>query len=198
MMDMKAPMMTLSTQRVHLRQWQTRDCAPFAALNADTEVMRHFPTTLTRDQSDAMVDKMHLLIEERGWGFWAAEHRDSGELMGFIGLHIPAADLPCSPCVEIGWRLARPFWGQGLASEGARAALAHGFDVLCLPSIVSFTALSNLRSRAVMQRLGMQREAEDFEHPAVPEGHALRKHCLYRLSRAQWCQQHSTAHHGQA
>lgn len=195
---MKKTAFSLHTPRLVLRQWQPGDRAPFAALNADAEVMRHFPAPLTRGQSDAMADRMHQLIEERGWGFWAAEHRDSGELMGFIGLHIPAPDLPCSPCVEIGWRLARPFWGQGLASEGAHAALAHGFGALCLPSIVSFTALSNLRSQAVMQRLGMQREAHDFEHPALAEGHALRRHCLYRISRAQWLQQHSSARHGQA
>lgn len=197
-MAMRTPVTTLSTQRMHLRQWHARDFAPFAALNADAEVMRHFPAPLTRPQSDAMADRIQALIAERGWGFWAAEHRASGEFMGFIGLHIPAADLPCSPCMEIGWRLARPFWGQGLATEGARVALAHGFDVLCLASIVSFTALSNLRSQAVMQRLGMLRDEENFEHPAVPQGHALRRHCLYRLSRGQWRQQHSTTRHGQA
>lgn len=188
----------LHTPRLLLRQWQPGDRAPFAALNADAEVMRHFPARLTRGQSDAMADKLQQLIEERGWGVWAAEHRDSGAFMGFVGLHVPTADLPFQPCVEIAWRLARPFWRQGLASEGARAAMAHGFGVLQLESIVSFTALQNLRSQAVMQRLGMEREAQDFDHPALPEGHSLRRHCLYRLTHAQWRRQPAMDQHERA
>jgi RimJ/RimL family protein N-acetyltransferase len=193
MTTLHPPAVPLQTPRLLLRQWRPADRQPFAALNADSQVMEHFPALLSRAQSDAMADRIHALIAERGWGFWAAEHRASGEFIGFIGLHTPAASLPFSPCVEIGWRLARPFWGQGLASEGARAALAHGFGALGLESIVSFTALSNLRSQAVMQRLGMLRDAQDFDHPEVPEGHALRRHCLYRLARAHWLQQQAMA-----
>ncbi|MFG0673312.1 GNAT family N-acetyltransferase [Delftia sp. WSY_7] len=188
-----SPVATLRTPRLILRQWQAGDRQPFAALNADPQVMEHFPALLSSEQSDAMADRIQALIEERGWGFWAAEHLASGEFMGFIGLHTPAASLPFSPCVEIGWRLARPFWGQGLASEGARAALEHGFGALHLESIVSFTALSNMRSQAVMQRLGMERDAHDFDHPEVPAGHALRRHCLYRLTHAQWLQRQAMA-----
>lgn len=189
---------TLCTARLLLRQWRSEDRAPFAALNADAEVMQHFPETLTREQSDAMADRIQALIDEHGWGFWAAEHRASGAFMGFIGLHAPTAPLPFQPCVEIGWRLARPFWGQGLASEGARAALGHGFGTLGLESIVSFTALQNLRSQAVMQRLGMLRDEHDFDHPALPEGHPLRRHCLYRLTHAQWLQQQARDKHERA
>lgn len=195
MTDTEPSAATLRTPRLLLRQWQPQDLAPFAALNADAEVMRHFPALLTREQSDAMAGTIRELIAARGWGFWAAEHRASGEFMGFIGLHIPTAPLPFQPCVEIGWRLARPFWGQGLASEGARAALAYGFGVLGLESIVSFTALQNLRSQAVMQRLGMLRDVHDFDHPALPEGHALRRHCLYRLTHAQWLQRQAMDKH---
>lgn len=190
--------MELHTPRLRLRPWHSGDYAPFAALNADAEVMRHFPAPLTRVQSDAMADRIQQLIAERGWGFWAAEHRDSGAFIGFIGLHAPTAPLPFQPCVEIGWRLARPFWGQGLASEGARAAMAHGFGMLQLESSVSFTALQNLRSQAVMQRLGMERETQDFDHPALPEGHSLRRHCLYRLTHAQWLRQQAMDQHERA
>lgn len=171
------------------------DHAPFAALNADPEVMEHFPAPLGRAQSDAMAERIEALIDQQGWGFWAAElvggHSGecvaAGTFMGFIGLNRPTAPLPFSPCVEIGWRLARPFWGRGLATEGARLALRVGYEALGLQEIVAFTAQSNYRSRAVMERLGMrQSPAESFDHPAVPEGHAMRPHVLYRLTRTAW------------
>ncbi|MDA8520633.1 GNAT family N-acetyltransferase [Acidovorax sp. NCPPB 4044] len=182
----------LQTPRLRLRQWTPADRAPFAALNADPAVMEHFPAPLGRAESDAMADRIEALIGERGWGFWAAERHGEGpgsenRFMGFVGLHRPIAPLPFGPCVEIGWRLARPFWGQGLATEAAELALRAGFEVLGLDGIVAFTALPNQRSRAVMQRLGMQESPTDaFEHPGVPAGHPLRAHCLYRLTRAAW------------
>ncbi|PTX98809.1 hypothetical protein DB345_03565 [Spartobacteria bacterium LR76] len=171
----------IETDRVRLRQWRKEDFAPFAALSADPEVMRYFPAPLSAEESDAYAQRCRDLIAERGWGFWAAEEKASGEFMGFIGLHIPSAPLPFMPCVEIGWRLARKWWGRGLATEGARGALEFGFRELDLDSVVSFTALVNHRSEAVMKRLGMQREST-FEHPVVPAGHVLREHCLYRLA----------------
>ncbi|MBL1379393.1 GNAT family N-acetyltransferase [Zobellella iuensis] len=177
---------SLHTQRLRLRQWRPEDRAPFAALNADPEAMRYFPAPLSRAQSDALADRIEGLIAERGWGFWALECRQSRAFLGFTGLHVPAAELPCSPCVEIGWRLAREHWGWGYASEAASACLAFGFEQLGLGEIVSFTALDNLRSRAVMERLGMVAGAATFEHPAVPLGSPLREHCLYRLSAASW------------
>ncbi|AEB84692.1 GNAT family N-acetyltransferase [Alicycliphilus denitrificans] len=179
----------LSTPRLRLRQWTAADREPFAALNADPEVMRHFPAPLTRTQSDAMAVRIEALIAERGWGFWAADSLEDGlpRFMGFVGLHTPAPDLPFSPCVEIGWRLARPFWGRGLATEAARLALRTGFEGLGLEEIVSFTAVGNQRSRAVMRRLGMREcPHEAFDHPALPAGHPLRAHCLYRLARADY------------
>ena len=173
---------TLTTPRLRLRPWREDDLAPFADLNADAEVMRHFPAPLSRSESDALAQRCQALIALRGWGFWAVERRDDDTFIGMIGLHVPAPDLPFSPCVEIGWRLARAHWGQGLASEGAQAALAFGFDRLGLTEVVSFTAVPNTRSQAVMQRLGMRRDAATFKHPALPKGHALREHVLYRAT----------------
>ncbi len=173
----------LETARLRLRQWRPSDRAPFAALNADPEVMRHFPALLDEAASTAMAARCALLIEVRGWGFWAAEERDSGAFLGFIGLHTPSAALPFSPCVEVGWRLARAHWGRGFATEGARAALDFAFERLGLDEVVSFTALSNRRSEAVMRRLGMRRDSATFMHPDLPEGHPLREHCLYRIAR---------------
>lgn len=155
-------------------------------MNADAEVMRYFPATQTREQSDASVNAWRAHFAQHGWGNWAVEQRDTGEFLGFIGLNIPRRQLPFSPCVEVGWRLKKSAWGHGFATEGARECLRHAFVTLNLPEIVSFTALLNTPSIAVMRRIGMRNANTDFEHPAVPEGNALRPHCLYRLSRTEW------------
>ena len=173
----------LETARLKLRRWRDADRAPFAALNADPAVMEFFPALQDRAASDASIDVWQGQFEQKGWSTWAVELAGSGEFVGFVGLSVPRRTLPCSPCVEIGWRLARRFWGRGLASEAARAALGAGFERIGLAEIVSFTALANLRSRAVMERIGMRDANRDFEHPGVPEGHALRLHCLYRIDR---------------
>ena len=172
----------IRTERLVLRQWIDSDREPWAALNADAETMRYFPSTLTREDADAAADRFSARIESNGWGLWAVE-RD-GEFIGFTGLAVPAFDAPFLPGVEIGWRFARHAWGQGYASEAARAALAFGFERLALDEIVSFTAVDNRRSQAVMERIGMTRdESNDFEHPAVPVGNPLRLHVLYRLAK---------------
>lgn len=176
-----ADVIELETQRLVLRQWKPADRGPFAALNADPRVMEFFPARLTRAESDAMADRGERLIQERGWGLWAAESKASREFIGFVGLHVPSAEMPFSPCVEIGWRLSFEHWGQGLASEAAREALRIGFTQLGLREIVSFTAVGNHRSRAVMERLAMH-ESGTFEHPHISEESPLRLHCLYRLS----------------
>lgn len=173
------------TERLLLRQWADSDRAPFAALNADARVMEFFPALLSKAESDAMVNRCASMIQSRGWGFWAAELKETHEFIGFVGLNAPTYELPFSPCVEIGWRLALEHWGKGLASEAARGALNIGFNTLGLSEIVSFTAVNNLRSRAVMQRLHMQ-ESSTFEHPLVPASSPLRLHCLYRLHRDQY------------
>jgi ribosomal-protein-alanine N-acetyltransferase len=163
-----------------LRGWREADAAPFAALNADHEVMEHFPAPLTRAESDALIERAQAGLDERGWGLWCLEV--DGACVGFVGLAVPRFEAHFTPCVEIGWRLARAAWGHGYATAAARLALAHGFDVVGLSEIVSFTATSNLRSQRVMQRLGMTHDpAEDFDHPRLAEGHPLRRHVLYRL-----------------
>ncbi|MDO9435224.1 GNAT family N-acetyltransferase [Hydrogenophaga sp.] len=175
-------MIEIRTDRLLLRQWRQDDLAPFAALNADPEVMRYFPALLSREESDGMAHRCGDLIEARGWGFWAVQEQATGAFIGFIGLHTPAPELPCSPCVEVGWRLLKSSWGKGLATEGAAASLRYAFDTLKLAEVVSFTSVHNLRSEAVMQRLGMQRDPSTFAHPSLPRGHWLSEHCLYRLT----------------
>ena len=182
---MNAPI-EFDTQRLFLRQWKAADREPFASLNADPIVMALFPAPMTREQSDAMANHCERLIAERRWGVWACEIKATGEFIGCVGLHIPRADLPVSPCVEILWRLAQVHWRKGFATEAARGALHVGFEILRLPEIVSFTVPSNTRSRAVMERLGMLMDAATFEHPGVPDGHVLRTHCNYRVSRDSW------------
>lgn len=177
----------LTTDRLLLRRWHGSDRAPFAALNADPEVMRYFPSTRTRAESDALVDRLDAAIEADGFGLWAVERRDSGAFVGFVGLSRPSFDPALVGQVEIGWRLAREAWGQGVATEAAREVVRFAFDPAGadLPALVSFTAAINDPSRRVMRRLGMAHDpADDFEHPALPPGHALRPHVLYRLSRA--------------
>lgn len=188
-MDLKTlPQKPIETERLYLRQWTAEDRAPFAELNADPQVMRYFPACFSRAESDAMADKCARLIDDRGWGFWAVERKADGRFMGFVGLHTPFVELPFNPCVEIGWRLGKTFWGQGYATEAAKASLRIGFEALELPEIVSFTAVINRPSRAVMERLGMVPATATFGHPSVPEDHVLREHCLYRLTRQQWKQ----------
>jgi len=185
----------LETARLRLRQWHRSDHEPFAAMGMDARVMQYFPVPLTREASDALIERCQRLIEQRGWGLWAVETRgwmrNSRVFIGFVGLHIPVPELPPSPCVEVGWRLAYEHWGRGYATEAAAEALRFGFETLALPEIVSFTALGNRRSIAVMERLGMKRDAASFEHPSVPAGSVLREHCLYRLSAQQWKQRSS-------
>ncbi len=171
------------TARLRLRQWCAADREPFAALNADPEVMAFFPAPLSRAESDAMAVRCQTLIAERGWGFWAVETKTEHEFIGCVGLHIPSSELAFSPCVEVGWRLAKKHWGRGFATEAANGALRIGFEQLGLTEIVSFTSVQNLKSRAVMVRLGMLEAETTFDHPDVPAGSLLRQHCLYRLSR---------------
>jgi RimJ/RimL family protein N-acetyltransferase len=172
------------TERLLLRQWREDDREPFAAMNADPEVMRHFPSVLDREASDAVLDRLRAAVDEQGWGLWAVERLDTGQLLGFTGLSVPRHPLPFMPCVEVGWRLARPAWGHGFATEAAREALRVGFDELGLDEVVSFAVEGNTASRAVMERLGMTRDpADDFDHPALPVGDPLRRHVLYRVRR---------------
>jgi RimJ/RimL family protein N-acetyltransferase len=180
-------MTELTTDRLLMRQWRDSDREPFAALNADPAVMEHFPAPQTREMSDALIDRNIPAIDERGWGLWALEVRETGEFIGFTGLSVPSFEAHFMPAVEIGWRLAKGAWGNGYATEAARASLAHGFGPAGLDEIVSFTATTNLPSQRVMQRIGMTHdEAGDFDHVRLPAGHRLQRHVLYRIDRAQW------------
>jgi RimJ/RimL family protein N-acetyltransferase len=174
----------LRTARLLLRQWRDSDLEPFAALNADPEVMRHFPSVLTRAESDALALGARALISSRGWGLWAVEVVEGARFIGFVGLAQPRFDAHFTPAVDIGWRLAREHWGSGYATEGARAVVATAFDELGLDELVSFTTVANAASRRVMERLEMTHDpADDFEHPLLAPGHPQRPHVLYRLRR---------------
>lgn len=186
MSEQMPELLEFDTEHLRLRQWCAADREPFAVFNADPKVMEFYPAPLSRTESDAMGNRCQTLIAERGWGFWAVETKSENEFIGFVGLHTPAPELPFSPCVEVGWRLAAKHWGKGFATEAARGALRIGFERLGLAEIVSFTSVINLKSRAVMVKLGMRETEETFEHPNVPVGSALRQHCLYRLSHSQW------------
>jgi RimJ/RimL family protein N-acetyltransferase len=156
-------------------------------MNADPRVMEFFPSVRTRAETEEQVSRIREHFSCHRFGYWAVEVPGVSRFIGFVGLKTTQFEAPFSPCIDIGWRLAFEHWGHGYATEGARAALEFGFNTLRLGEIVSFTVPTNLRSRRVMERLGMVRSpAEDFDHPLVPAGHLLRRHVLYRLSRDQW------------
>lgn len=178
----------LRTERLVMRGFTDVDRDPFAALNADPEVTAHLQGPLSRERSDAFVDRIGACWRERGWGLWALEERASGRFLGYTGLW-PADFLPSGPAVEVGWRLARDAWGQGFAPEAARAALAFGFEQVGLGEIVSFTAAGNHASLRVMTKIGLVRDpSRDFDHPRVdaqayPE---LVAHLFHALGADHW------------
>jgi RimJ/RimL family protein N-acetyltransferase len=171
----------LLTARLTLRRWRDADREAFAAINADSRVMRFFPAGLSRAESDELVDRAEAHFGAYGFGPFAAELRETGCLAGFIGLVVPSFEAHFTPAVEIGWRLDAAVWNQGLATEGAREALRYAFEELRLGEVVSFTVPENVASRRVMEKIGLARDmAGDFDHPRLPEGHPLRRHVLYR------------------
>lgn len=177
----------IHTERLILRHWTAADRAPFAEMNADPEVMRWFPATLSRAESDALADRIDGHFDAHAWGLWALEVADTGEFAGFTGLARPRFEAHFTPAVEIGWRLPRWAWGRGYATEAARAGLAYAFGTLELDEVVSFTPAGNRPSRAVMERLGMLHDpAGDFDHPMIDPAHPLRRCVLYRLRRDQY------------
>lgn len=173
---------TLTTDRLLLRCWCDSDREPFARMNADPLVMRFMPSLLTREESYTLVDRIQDHFDEHGYGPFAVEFK--GEFIGYTGLWTPTFEAHFTPCVEIGWRLAAPFWNQGFATEAARRVIEHTWAELPLTEIVSFTVPANLASRRVMEKLGMSHnEADDFDHPRLAAGHPLRRHVLYRLKK---------------
>jgi ribosomal-protein-alanine N-acetyltransferase len=177
----------LRTERLLLRAWRDEDLLPFAALNADQRVMEFFPSLLSRAESDLLAARIRVTLDERGYGLWALEAPGIAPFVGFVGLSVPSYQTHFTPCVEVGWRLAHEHWGHGYALEGARAATRFAFHGLELDELVSFTVPTNLRSRRVMEKLGMTRDpADDFDHPRISAGHPLRRHVLYRLRRSDY------------
>lgn len=173
----------MRTPRLLMRRWREDDRAPFAAMNADPEVMRYFPTVRDEASSNALVDLLEARLETQGYGLWVLERRVEGDFIGFTGLNPLPAGTPGGDGIEIGWRLAAHAWGHGYATEAARVALEIGLVEAELPEIWSITAVLNRPSQAVMQRIGL-RHRSDYDHPGVPVGHPLRPHVAYRIARA--------------
>ena len=177
----------IETDRLLLRRWRATDLDPFAALNADPSVMEHLPAPLDRAATAALIRRIEGHFDVHGFGLWAVELKRDASLAGFVGLSVVEFEVAFAPAVEVGWRLARSAWGHGYATEAARAALDFGFEAERMDEIVSFTVPANLKSRAVMERVGLERDSGgDFDHPGLPEGHRLRRHVLYRIDHARW------------
>mgnify|MGYP000856120950 CR=1 FL=1 len=182
----------IETDRLYLRQWQASDFAIFAEINANPEVMAYFPKLLPKSVSDIIAKKCQQLIADKGWGLWAvalkpsSEKHDNDNFIGFVGLNETHADMSFAPAVEIAWRLHKDYWGQGYATEAARAALEFAFTELALTEVVSFTAVINKRSQLIMQRIGMTNTQDNFYHPALNADHRLAEHVLYKITREQW------------
>lgn len=183
----------LETQRLLLRQWKESDLLPYSQLNANADVMRYFPSVLSQAQSDAQVERLRQIIDNNGWGFWAVELKETGQFIGFVGLHRQEQNsgIPNAPLVEIGWRLDEPFWRKGYASEAANAALNYAFTQLGVACVYAFTALPNQPSQQVMKKIGMINTNHDFDHPKIEKGHPLERHCLYRITQQQWLARHN-------
>lgn len=178
---MSAP--TLTTERLILRQWKPEDFDAFYQMNADEKVMEFFPSTLSLEESNTLAERIQRELQEKKYGLWAVEVKDRAPFIGFVGLHYQDFEAPFTPCIEIGWRLASDHWGKGYAFEAASKVARYALEELKLEEIVSFTAEINLRSKKLMEKLGMT-QSGSFEHPKLPEGHRLRSHVLYRLRRA--------------
>lgn len=178
---------TIKTKRLILRPWKKEDLEPLSRLNIDPRTMEFLFAPLTREESSARLEIYTRHIEDYGWGLWAVSAPGVSDFIGWIGLWPIGFDSHFTPAIEVGWRLLPEFWGQGYATEGAEASLQYGFDTLKLDEIVSITVPANLRSKRVMEKLGMHTDPkDDFDHPKLPEGHPLKRHVLYRLKRSEW------------
>jgi 3-dehydroquinate dehydratase/shikimate dehydrogenase len=174
----------ITTERLILRPWKDEDLIPYAVMNADPRVREFFPSILTGEQSDAEVRHFRATYDRDGFCMFAAELKATGQFAGFVGLQTMnfVAPFVAQPAVEIGWRLSRVHWGKGLATEGARGVIQYAFGTLKLRQLVAITVPANLRSRRVMEKIGMKHHPElDFDHPRIAEGHPLRAHVLYAL-----------------
>jgi len=176
----------IKTERLTLRQWQKEDYPAFARLNADPDVMKYYPDILTQLESNDMAERFEALLAHRGWGFWVVEKSDEKKFMGFVGLNESTYELPVTPCVEIGWKLAKEYWENGYASEAAKACLKVAFEELDLPEVYSFTSVLNKKSQAVMERLGMVNMKLNFNHPMMPKDSPLLEHVFYKIDNKTW------------
>lgn len=174
-----ARIIQLQTDRLLLRQWQNEDLAPFAKMNADPQVMKYFPGTLTTEESSQFAERLKDIIQTRGWGLWALELKDTGEFIGYTGLHDIDSQLPFAPGIEIGWRLSKEFWGKGYATEAAKEVLRFAFISLQLENVYSFTSKINKKSISVMERIGMVNTNSNFNHPDLQNNHNLEEHILF-------------------
>ncbi|MBI3259802.1 MAG: GNAT family N-acetyltransferase [Ignavibacteriae bacterium] len=175
----------ISTERLILRNWEKSDIAPFVQMNSDPKVMKYFPGLMSSDQTLQFMERIKLHFEEYNYGLFAVDEKSTGEFIGFIGFSHPRFESFFTPCVEIGWRLRSEHWGKGLATEGAKACLDYGFNVLNFDSIYSFTAIPNVPSINVMKKTGMKHIGE-FNHPSLSEGSWLCKHTVYKISLSEW------------
>lgn len=173
----------INTTRLGLRKWTDADTNPFVAINKDKDVMKYFPGTVTEEETLAMISRIKTHFNVHGFGLYAVEEKSSGAFIGFTGFAIPRFESFFTPCVEIGWRLQQSAWGNGYATEAAKACLEYGFGSLNFDSVFSFTALNNLPSERVMQKIGMKRIGE-FDHPNIEQGHILCRHHLYRIEKS--------------
>jgi len=174
-----ARIIQLQTERLLLRQWKEEDLAPFAKMNADPEVMKYYPSTLTTNESNQLADQLREIIQSRGWGLWALELKASGEFIGYTGLHDIDDQLPFAPGIEIGWRLSKEFWGKGYATEAAKEVLRFALISLQQEKIFSFTSMANNRSVSLMERIGMKDTDSNFDHPSLSNNKKLAEHVLF-------------------
>ncbi|WP_295891440.1 GNAT family N-acetyltransferase [uncultured Vibrio sp.] len=178
----------MDTQRLIIREWNDSDLTAFEEMSTDPLVMTYFPSTLSKKESHDLADRIRNLIALNGYGFWAVELKSTSEFIGFVGLHKQEKEggIPNAPFIEIGWRLSSKHWGKGYATEAANKALEYAFEELDQPSVYAFTTLTNEPSQQVMRKLGMVNTHQDFDHPKLPKGHALERHCLYQITRENW------------
>ncbi|MBX2825498.1 MAG: GNAT family N-acetyltransferase [Gammaproteobacteria bacterium] len=176
----------LETDRLRLRQWIDADIEPFIALNQDKRVMRYFPNLYSEAETRNMISLCQKSIDENGWGFWAVDLKSTQEFIGMVGLNRIPDDIPLDDTLEVGWRLASPYWGKGYATEAARASLDYAFTTLNSECVVAFTAKDNHPSRRVMERLGMKKRLEGFFHPRLEQDHPLGEHVVYDITQSRF------------
>ena len=184
-------MSPLLTKRLILRDWREEDLPPFFELNSDPKVMEYFPKVLSREESDELAEEIRRRLRTFGWGFWAVEEKASGEFVGFVGLNRPQFSLPFTPCIEVGWRLLRRYWGKGYATEAGSKSLEFAFNQLQENEVLAFATAINLRSVAVMKRLGMANTNSNFMHPEILPESELSEHVLYKAVSSQWQRAHT-------